>query len=233
VLEVIFDIKLCLGVVFLIGLITGHYYIKATMTKDYGPILKNLIRQTTANRTKVKENIIHQESLSRDIASMRDSISEYTDSIPLLESNLLDIEHIYSKSLDSNRVLQKELDDSNKVLKSYSKELNSYKNILRGDYTIDKNILTQNEINKLKVDIDHAQKSIEDIKSKEYLLIQKRDSLSEESTKQNRLVSNIKSQISKKTNELIQEDPVYKMELKVKNLNKEFERLKTYLKSLV
>jgi chromosome segregation ATPase len=230
-IETILSIKICLFLVFITGLLTGYFYIRRLIKEDYLPIIKkyqNSIKENNKIISKYKADIVKS---NEEIGTLRDNIKSYKNESKVIDEDLLNIEHDYSKQSDITK--QKEL----KILE-YEKILNS----LKKEY----DFLNEKVLNKENI-INNNKTSKEEMANIENLIENKNHDIAElnneikkhhESVKELKKEINVKklnlTRLSHEFEELeksIENNPKLATALEIDKLNNKLQEYKEKLKN--
>lgn len=232
-IETILSIKICLAIIFLIGLITGYQFIKSLIREDYSSILKKFTQGIKDNEIEIKDKSLKIEDLNKNISQMRFDIKKQKDNLEIVKSSLRDTEHVYFKLSDTNDKINSEIEDNTKILKSYKKEIEYYKTLLNENLENNissKNIKLKDDINSMNLSINQNLVKIYSLKEEE---LSKKENLKDLSIKlqdKNNKLLDLRNKISEKTIELINKNKIFGLELEMDDMQ---EKLKSYKEELL
>ena len=226
-IETILSIKSCIALVFFIGLITGFFYVRRLIKEDYLPIIKkykNIIKEHNADIKKYEESI---QKYNNEISQIRDEIKDYKNQALILEEDLLNVEHNYSKQSDIVQEKKIKLKENEKVLNSIKQEaeyletsLNNKESIISKNDELKKDIISlQEDINKQKKLLDEYTSKIDILKVK---LQKQKESINIKKLEKTRLEHELK-----KLENSIKDNPKLAKALEIDKLKRQLQEYKT------
>jgi len=234
-IETILSIKICLAVVFLIGLITGYQYIKALIKEDFSSILKKFNLGIKENLGEIDDKIAKISSLNHDISKMRTNIKTQKDSVAIAENSLRDIEHVYFKLSNTNNKLNSEIDNTQKILQSHKKEISYYQALLNKN--LENDINKQNQslediINSANLNINQNLVKMQSLKDEKTTIEKSLSTITKKLEEKDSKLLGLRNKISNKTIELINKNKMFGLELEIEDLKGKLKSYKAELLSL-
>jgi chromosome segregation ATPase len=231
-IETILSIKICLLLVFLIGLLTGFFYVRRLIKEDYLPIINKYKKTILNNTNSIKEYEQKINSHNKEISTLREEIKSYKNEVSIVEEDLLNVEYNYSKRsniIDKKRL---EIEDNEKILNSLKKEYQFLKDkIEKKDKIISENKLNHDEINKLISQIEKDENSLNQLNDDIEILKDLTKKIQEEiNTHKQNIIKN-SSELEKKEYEL-EKNQKLKLTVELDNLNKQLQEYKNKLLEL-
>ena len=231
-LTTILSIKFCLLTVFLIGLLTGYFYVRRVIKEEYLPIEKNFTDTIKQNEKEIKKYKTKIENNNQKIATMRDEMKRFKEQTTILDEDLLNVESLYSKQSIKNEQLQDKLEEQKKIKQSLEKEYQFYID------SIEKQDKLPQETNKLQQDIQQLEVSINDLKDKynnlekEILEDEKQLNKIKESSNLKKLESNRINHEIEKLNQEIEKNPDLSNAIEIDEIKKRIEQYKQEILNL-
>ena len=195
-MEIFEAIKFCLLAVFLIGLLTGLFYISRVTFEEHQPIMTKFSTMIDKNISEYKNKDKEIEELNSEISKMREDIKVHKNTTSTVENDLLDTEHLFSKHQDENEKLKKDLNENKRVLKSLKNEYNYYHDAISKENSISLEMKElQNNIGNLENKLSANKEIIVQEKENESNLIKQlketESLLSDKESKKNELTTKI------------------------------------------